>query len=294
MSADTSKFFKSVGGVPIAQAHAGRPRRRQPAEPTAQDRTKSVKKFRSSIRTAAIALAGGIMLSGCGALPSPSITPDAMPSPADVTLHFREFDDAWRRLGELNPGDSESDLAAKFVSFGYDVSNARCTAFFNKVGGAQSQGNFAKTLSTSIGTGAGLVTALSGGTLGVLAGLFGATGIVPGIIDSYGKEFLLSELGDDLATKILSAMNDYRRNPPEKATKINAIQMVRSHASICTVPAMKAMVKAAVNGTELKVVPNSGTGEATPRAAVTVRSSATQPAPARPLMSVGSYQLVPK
>ncbi len=250
---------------------------------------------KSTIRTAAVALAGGMMLSGCGAVPNPSITPNAMPAPADVTVHFKEFDDAWGKLRDANPGASENYLAEVFVAFGYDVSNARCGAFFNKIDGAQSQGNFSKTLSTSIGTGAGLVTALSGGTLGVLAGLFGATGIVPGIIDSYSKEFLLSELSDDLATKISSAMDKYSEAyPPSKATRINAIQMVRSHASICTVPAMKAMVKAAVNGTEFKIVAKPGTSEDAPRAAVTVRSSTTPPAPARPLMSVGSYQLVPK
>jgi hypothetical protein len=96
---------------------------------------------------------------------------------------------------------------------------------------------------------AGVIGSLAGASTATVTTLFGATGLVPGVVDSFQKTFLLGEVGDPLFATISSAMTTYRNKfPPDSSqvNRFNATMHVRQHATLCSVPYLLHVVQVGV------------------------------------------------
>ena len=230
-------------------------------------------------------------INACGLLPQPSLTPDGPPTASQIDQTSRAFEDSWKELKGAGASATDQQKAQYFVTIGYERAASQCQVYFERLTSARQQNAFAKDTLVAAHTAAGLITTLAGASTGVIAALFGATGIVPATVDNYNKTFLLAEIADELYPKISGAMAHYRAQFPPEATnfpdnptaKYRALEYVRSHASICTLPAMIAFAKAAAAAPTPEAPTNTETAGPPPKPpvvpalAVTPKLTAAKP-----------------
>jgi hypothetical protein len=217
------------------------------------------------------ALACAMGLAGCsgGGLGS-YITPAPPPAATDIATSSAAFETAWARLKAVavaHPAlsaaaaaDPDLQTAQYFVMQGYDLAARNCDTFFAKNRELRSDTSFAKDTLVAMGTAAGVLAGLAGATATALTAVLGTTGIVPTTLDNFNKTYLMSDIADAVAPKVHSAMQDFRAaNDPSKATMLNAPNMVREYARICTVASMVDIAKTALGNMGATAGPSTGT-----------------------------------
>lgn len=119
---------------------------------------------------------------------------------------------------------------------------------------------------------AGLISALASAPTTVLAGLFGATGVVPGVVGDFQNIFLFAEAGDSLYPQINTAMSQFRSkfsigNGKFSPNRLTADLRVRQHAAICSLPFLHHVVTSGVKELVIAIdspVPPPVAGQAAP------------------------------
>ena len=193
--------------------------------------------------------------------------PKLPPGPAAINADYNSFNEALGRISKDPNGSAPtSDVAVQaYVTAGYDLAEKTCLEFFIRVRQLRNDTRFTKDAMRNAMASAGLISALATVPTSVLAGLFGATGAAPAIVDDFERTFLFADASDSLYPLIFSAMHKFRDDfPVDKPDKVNALNAdlrVRQHATLCSLPYLTYVVKTAVK--EVKIVPAAG---ATPAA----------------------------
>ncbi|MBS0538239.1 MAG: hypothetical protein JSR47_05760 [Proteobacteria bacterium] len=211
-----------------------------------------------------------LSLSACDTFRNLALYPSPPPLPADVAGELRDFDDAWTKIKKVEGTDAATAVA--YVSMGYVVADRACNAFFTNLRKLRNDTSMAKDVTRDLAASAGIITSLASAPTAVLTGIFGATGVFPGIVDDFQKTFLFADAGDSLYPLISSMMASYRVNFPaiaadldarepstapildkekkqiqfKKATRFNATQRVRQHAALCSIPYLTYVLKTGV------------------------------------------------
>jgi hypothetical protein len=216
----------------------------------------------------------GFAISGCDqarAYLYPKPPPTAQQIAADsnalsTQLGVLERNDAINFKNDPDSSKSFRDTA-DYVSAGYKLAEENCLFYFTNLRLLRNDTEFYKDLSKNIIASAGIISALATVPTAVLTGTFGATGIVPGVVDSFQKNFLFADAADSLFPLISSAMAAYRfKFPPDDSSlvnKYNASLRVRQHAALCSVPYLSYVVKLGVT----QSTDTSGTPSGAPSAA---------------------------
>jgi hypothetical protein len=205
--------------------------------------------------TAAVAIA----LAGCDLSPK-HLYPDPPPSPAQIATDFNSFKTTWEQMNGAGseaadanlvtgPGTGNSIDVSRYVASGYDIAEQQCLRFFTSLRQLRNDTDFYKDASRNALAAAGVITSLTGASTATLTTLFAGTGLVPGIVDSFQKTFLLGEVGDTLFPRISTAMTNYRNKfPPDspQVNRFNATMRVRQHATLCSVPYLLHVVQVGI------------------------------------------------
>jgi hypothetical protein len=207
--------------------------------------------------TAAVAVA--MALAGCDFSPK-HLYPAPPPSPAQIAADFNSFETNWEQMNGAGSEAAAANLVTgpdtgnnidvrRYVTSGYDIAEQQCLRFFTSLRQLRNDTEFYKDASRNALAAAGVITSLTGASAASLTTLFASTGLVPGIVDSFQKTFLLGEVGDTLFPRISSAMTVYRNKfPPDspQVNRFNATMRVRQHATLCSVPYLLHVVQVGV------------------------------------------------
>lgn len=233
--------------------------------------------------TSAIACAAG--LTACDRNLGNAITPSPPPTPSEVSESGPPIFGALSQMRSLiDPtapkrwpsGDPvlDTQTAQYFVMAGYELAQSNCQKFFDKNRLLRSETSFAKDTLVGLATAAGTIAGLAGATTQVLTAVLGTTGIVPMGIDNFNKTFLNADIADTIQPKVRTGMEQYRKvNPATKATPLNAVQLVRSHAELCTLGSMLDMTKAALSKLNVSASPTDSSVDPAPES-ISPRSGA--------------------
>src|SRR5690348_6467834 len=197
-----------------------------------------------------------------------TLYPDAPPKPAQVAEEFSKFEAGWKALEAAYP--QESNPAAAYVAAGYTRADRACNEFFTNLRKLRNDTSMAKDTTRDIAASAGIIASLATVPTAVLTGMFGATGVFPGVVDDFQKTFLFAEAGDSLYPLVSSMMAKYRVMFPaigytvdiqekdkngvivrssitrEGADRLNATLRVRQHATLCSVPYLTYVLKTGI------------------------------------------------
>jgi hypothetical protein len=210
-------------------------------------------------------------LAGCSA-PLSGIAPVKPPEYPAILAEYNELRNQWPDIAQ---GTADQTTIRRFVSHGYDLADQACVLYFTRLRQLRNETNFATTTLTSLFAASGVITALSGGTFGAVAGLFTATGLVPSTVQSFNNIYLLAEVSDDLYPAVYQAMAAARAAHPADGSQAvgadgtplapqptltpwNAGQLVRQYATLCTLPALSATVNKGVSNTKLDLDVTTG------------------------------------
>ena len=250
----------------------------------------------SSMASALLVAAG---LSACGTSAGYAPIPDRPPTAAEIAKTLATEEAGWTTVGELTAGYNKRNQASYtpaefYVLTGYDKADRACDEFFVRIKTLRSETTFTKDTLVAAGAAAGVVASIVSAGTTALTTLFGATGLVPSAVDNFNKLFLLSEIADDIAPKISTAMAEYRTKNPVKGTdRITAVDRVREHAQACTIPFMIHLAKTGTANTKVEVKDTTGGNTQPPAApALAGQRQNRPPAPAqnqRQLSTFGRY-----
>lgn len=226
-------------------------------------------RLRAGVRGLACAVLA-VSLSACDSLKKLALYPDPPPQPADVVKEFNDFNVVWAKIRETET--TEEATAVAYVSMGYLVADRACNTFFTNLRKLRNDTSMAKDVTRDLAASAGIITSLASAPTAVLTGIFGATGVFPGIVDDFQKLFLFADAGDSLYPLVSSMMASYRVNFPAierdqpasdatgaaivdkdkkavtlpAASRLNASMRVRQHAALCSVPYLTYILKKGV------------------------------------------------
>jgi len=198
-------------------------------------------------------------LGGCSPDYNTFLFPPHPPKYDAMYVNQGEFDTQWdnfaSRSGAQNGNDN--DTAKVFVSAGYRLAEEKCSLFFAKAKELEERNTFWKDTATTASAAAGTVLGLASAPLGVLTGIFGASGLAPKVIDDFNSIFLLSAASDELAGTVIGGMEKFQQDNAVKDftcsgkadCQSRAVALVRAHANYCTINTLLALVKASVANT---------------------------------------------
>jgi hypothetical protein len=224
----------------------------------------------------ALALACTVLLSACHGS-NVGINPPPAPTPDQISKSDADFESVWNAIkssvAQDNPSETNLDnvTAQRFVAAGYYLTARGCDEFFKQNRNLRNDTGFVKDLAVSASSASGFIAGLSGAAINVLTGFLGATGIIPGVVNNFDKTFLISDIADSIYAPVMSGMKNYRStNPPDSATRLNALERVAEHARFCTVSSMLDIAKAKLSSTTVVVLSEirSGQPPAAPQAGV--------------------------
>lgn len=178
------------------------------------------------------------------------VYPAPPPTSAAVFNDYAAFEAVLGQIGGNDPVQA-------YVATGYLLAQQECLKFFTNLRLLRNDTDFAKDIARNVMASAGLISALASVPTAVLAGLFGATGVVPGVIGDFQNIFLFAAAGDSLYPQIYTAMEGYRQkfraDDPTQVNRLNADMRVRQHAAICSVPFLTYVVATGLKETKIEV-----------------------------------------
>jgi hypothetical protein len=177
--------------------------------------------------------------------------PKPPPAPGAILSDYAAFNSTLKTIREVSGTNADDDVRA-YVTSGYDLAEKACLDFFTKVRQLRNDTSFAKDAMRNVMASAGLISALATAPTSVLAGLFGATGVAPSIVDDFERTFLFADASDSLYPQIFTVMRKYRIKFPAAAANVYTADMrVRQHATVCSLPYLTYVVKTGVK--EVKI-----------------------------------------
>jgi hypothetical protein len=214
-----------------------------------------------------VALACTLVLPGCFESFKGGINPPPAPTSQEISQSYTDFQGVWNTIKtsvaqEGQTGNLDDLTAQRFVAAGYDITKRGCDDFFRKNRNLRNETGLAKDTLVSASAATGFIAGLSGAAINVLTGFLGATGIIPGVLNNFDKSFLISDIADSIYSPIMTGMVNYRAaNPPDSATRLNALDRVTEHARICTVSSMLDLAKKSIGNTTIKAEPDTTGGD---------------------------------
>lgn len=197
-------------------------------------------------------------LSGCTASSAfrERLYPKPPPTAAAIRADYESFNEALQTIRRKTPELSVDDALTAYTATGYDMAEKACLDFFVRVRQIRNDTAFAKDAMRNAVASAGLISALATAPTSVLAGLFGATGAAPAVVEDFEKIFLFADASDSLYPQIFSVMQKYRDKFPAQdhtqVTVLTAETRVRQHATLCSLPFLTNVVRTGVKDVRIE------------------------------------------
>jgi len=197
-----------------------------------------------------------VLLGACSDLRK-DLYPAEPPQPSAVFDDYSKFRIEWAKLGGDDLAGGQTDAVKAYVSLGYAMADRECLKFFTNLRKLRNDTDFSKDLARNLMASAGLISALSSAPTAVLAGLFGATGVVPSVVGDFQKTFLFAAAGDSLYPQISTAMARYWAMFPASGSgatvnRLTADMRVRQHAALCSLPFLTHVVNTGIKDLEVE------------------------------------------